>query len=85
MAAGKPGKLRIKAGYVANETWQIRVMAGDRKLLETNLGGKPQPGWERYELDLTPLAGKEFTLEVIATSPDGAAKKTLWKRLEVQQ
>lgn len=83
IAPGSKGRLRIKAGYAANEAWAIRVAAGDRVLLEKTIGGRGEPGWERFELELAPLAGQAVTFEVSARSPDGKPRRTLWKRLQV--
>ncbi len=83
LRAQSNGRLRIKAGYVANEDWTILVTAGERTLLEATIGGNAEPGWERFELELAPIAGQATTFTVTATSPDGRPRKTLWKRLEV--
>lgn len=77
------GRLRIKAGFVAGEEWRIHVAAGEKTLLDATIGGQPEPGWERFELELAPLAGHNATFVVTATSPDGRPRKTFWKRLEV--
>lgn len=83
IAPGSMGRLRIKAGYAANENWAIRVTASDRVLLEKTIGGQTEPGWERFELELAPLAGQAVKFEVSASSPDGKPRRTLWKRLQV--
>jgi outer membrane protein assembly factor BamB len=84
LAKNEKRRLRIKAGFAAKESWHLRVTAGDRQLADAQIGGQDQPGWQRFELDLAPFAGKSVKLEVTATSPEGKPRKTFWKRLIVE-
>jgi hypothetical protein len=83
VAGGSKGRLRIKAGFMANESWHIRATANDTVLTDKTIGGGGAANWERFELELAPFAGQTVNLEVTATSPDGKPRKTFWKRLEV--
>jgi outer membrane protein assembly factor BamB len=83
VAAGSKGRLRIKAGFLANENWHLHAMANDKVLAEKTIGGGGKADWERFELELAPFAGQRVNFEIIATSPDGKPRKTFWKRLEV--
>jgi hypothetical protein len=38
VAAGSKGRLRIKAGFLANENWHLRAMANDKVLAEKTIG-----------------------------------------------
>ncbi|MEX2185723.1 MAG: PQQ-binding-like beta-propeller repeat protein [Pirellulales bacterium] len=87
LPAQSKGRLRIKAGYAAGERWTIHVAAGERTLLDATIGatadGNDEPGWQRFELELEPIAGQATTLTVTASSPDEKPRQTLWKRLQV--
>ena len=66
LPAGKPATLRLVVGHHPRGDWLLIVKANGKQLLREVIGKKTaRQGWRELSVDLSPLAGKSVTLELV--------------------
>ncbi len=82
--AGKKTKLSAAVAHDRRGDWQLIVKANGQKLYDQVIGAATtKQGWADVELDLTPLAGREVTLELQNFPNNWSFEFGYWGRVEV--
>jgi len=84
LPAGKKSTLRLAVAHDPQGDWQLIVKANGQKLYDGLIGPKTtKNGWADLEIDLSALAGKQVSLELLNQPNNWSYEFGYWGRVEV--
>jgi hypothetical protein len=83
LAPAKRSRLAMAVSSAASARWNLKVNADGRTLHQQVVGGSDAPAWQTVSVDLSSLAGRKITLELLQSTVDGNPVAAYWGQVEV--
>ena len=83
MPGDKQTRLVLAVSHDTDKPWTLTVNANGKRLHQALVGATAAaPGWETISLDLSALAGREATIELVQSSGEGQVQ-AYWAQIEI--